>query len=748
MTALPPRSRHVFFLADVVVGGVALLALLAAEVSLMTNVRGTHFAGGDGKMAYAVVHAAFKSAAFFDVNNISHVQGIGSQLLPLNVWANPAYWPFAMIGSDLAADVSGVIALACFATAVYAMARCFDMSPVPSALAAQMCLVLFGPLVVIAHFTTVFSLAPGFAVVYTPLMLALGVLARIEDPGLAKFAALTGSLFLLVLLAVYLDPLWSLVGGISWAAAFAAVAFASWHPKTILLRGVALGCCGLALLGSGVLEYSYTLPQYTARAQFSAVITRPANVIYGSVLFTSEYAKYFYAVIIVGLSLGIIVSRGRTRALVVAGTVTFAFLVAYVAAFLLTQPDWWLPVPIYVEQCVWPLLTASAVAGFWGAGLQLVLLVRKIIGRNLPASSDHSNEAGAHPRTWHGAVAALVVVSIIPAVAIKIGLERNDLRTTWVLPWSEEPELVDHLSKHIGARLHEPFRGSAAFWPPDYFDVMSMSNLWRNGIPTANEYSQLVTPPILFLNAELFKMDVRTELNRFMPWIGSGGTFETFFRTLQALGVRYLIGHSRFPQADQQLLPAKKFPRRQPRGPYNALQVEDWEVYEFPHPNVGDYSPTRVAVAESAPKIIAHLAAAEFDFRRDVVLSSPVPQLSPARDVRFEVKRGGFHFAGKSDGTSLVVLPQQFFNCLRASDSRVRIVRANLTSAALLFSGEVDTDIRFELGLFSPRCRRADLEDLRHLGIWRVGAGTSTKPFKVDWSDAKQRLDSAVNALQ
>src|SRR5262245_43048390 len=186
MTNIHSQSRCVFFRGDVFVGGVTLIALLAAEWILMTNVQGTHFAAGDGKMAQAVIRAAFKSAAFFDVTNISHTQGIGSQLLPLNVWANPAYWPFAMIGSDVAADVAGVVALACFARSGYVMARCFDLSPLPSALAAQGCLVLFAPLALLANFTTVFSLEPGFAVVYASLMLALGVLVSHRKPRRGK----------------------------------------------------------------------------------------------------------------------------------------------------------------------------------------------------------------------------------------------------------------------------------------------------------------------------------------------------------------------------------------------------------------------------------------------------------------------------------------------------------------------------------------------------------------------------------
>jgi hypothetical protein len=230
-----------------------------------------------------------------------------------------------------------------------------------------------------------------------------------------------------------------------------------------------------------------------------------------------------------------------------------------------------------------------------------------------------------------------------------------------------------------------------------------------------------------------------------MPWIGSGATHETFFKALPALGVRYLVGHSLFPQADQQLMPARTFPRSQPRGPYGAWQGGKWEVYEFPHPNVGDYSPTHVVTAGSAAEIVAHLSGPDFDFRRDVELGEASQPLVPAREPRLSITRGGLHFSAESDGTSLILLPQQFYNCLKASDPTVRIVRANLTSAAVLFSGKVDTDISLGYGMFSPACRRADLADVNRLGMVLPGRPNQTKH---GWDDSMKRLGAAVTAIK
>jgi hypothetical protein len=176
------------------------------------------------------------------------------------------------------------------------------------------------------------------------------------------------------------------------------------------------------------------------------------------------------------------------------------------------------------------------------------------------------------------------------------------------------------------------------------------------------------------------------------------------------------------------------------------MQVDDWEVYEFRDPNVGDYSPTEIVLADSAEKIIAGLADPGFDFRNRVILAAGQGPLVAARDVRLTMNRGGgFHITGHSEGTSLVILPQQFTNCLKASDSRIRIVRANFLWAGVVFSGDIDADIWFAYGMFSPRCRRDDIADMRRLGVALPDAPQVAEPGRENVMD---RLRGAISALQ
>jgi hypothetical protein len=250
---------------------------------------------------------------------------------------------------------------------------------------------------------------------------------------------------------------------------------------------------------------------------------------------------------------------------------------------------------------------------------------------------------------------------------------------------------------------------------------------------------------MIYLNAVLFRKDVAYELNHFSPPVGPSGTFKTLVKALQALGVRYLLAYYRFADADKELMPVGTFTRRQPRGSSGTYQLGKWEAYELPAPNLGNYSPTHIVPADSAAEIIARLGDADFDFRRNVIVTGVGEPLVPARETRLSIIRGGLHFSGESAGTSLVLLPQQFFNCLRSSDENVRIVRANLTSAALLFSGKVETDISFRYGLFSPACRRDDLADQKRLCIVLSGSANKTKR---DWQSVKNRLYAATAAIK
>lgn len=239
---------------------------------------------------------------------------------------------------------------------------------VPSAIGAQLSIILFAPTAFIFQLATVFCIMTGNAVVYAPHMIALGLLARLEPGSWRNFGFTTAGIFALLFYSLCCDPLWRVVHGFGWAASFAVVAFGRLHLKTILVRCATLGCCVVVLFLSGAAEYAYTLTQHTARIQFPGTGDRPiAPDLLASELFYSPYAKYFYILWALGWLLGLLTLSDRARLLVVTGMVSYLLLVVYSLLYLLLNVPWQAPLPVYLAHGLFPLFVASAIAGYWGA---------------------------------------------------------------------------------------------------------------------------------------------------------------------------------------------------------------------------------------------------------------------------------------------------------------------------------------------------------------------------------------------
>jgi hypothetical protein len=759
---------------EILVASFALLALLGAQLMLSAAIQGTNYYGVDGKMAQAVILTVFEFGDRFGLNNINPLEGVGSQLLPMNAWVNPAFWPFAVVGKEVATDLSALVALGIFGMACYIMARCFDVPVLASALAAQLCILLFAPTVLIVQLPANFCITPGNAVVYAPHMICLGLLGRLEPGSWRSFGLIAAGIFGLLFYSLYCDPLWTMVNGISWSVAFAVVTFGPLRVKTILVRCAALGVSVALLVASGAAEYLYTLSRYTARVQFAEALDRERGFGFASALSYSPNMKYYYLACAFGWLLGLLTLRGRSRLFVTAGAVTcVAYVVYSVLYLLLLNGTWILPIPIYVEHSLFPLLVAAASAGYWASALALIKRLRvtaircgiprvalllspvsQLLGGTVPSASNVRSRTmlsrpvvvamSPHARPMVTAL-QFIVVGIIPACAAYFALySAQPYALMYRERWPNQSQLSQLFTENIQQVLGQPFRGSVMYWVPDYPTMMTMTRGWTRGVPTANEYSQLVTPQALYFIHALFKTDVRTNLNWFQPFYGT--YTETYWHALQMLGVRYFAGYSRFPEADGLAYRVRTLSHARV-GDEPAV----WNVYELPHPNVGDYSPTEVLTARSGTDIMAILSGPDFDFTRQAVLSTAMTEdLVPARDMRMLRIRGGLHVSGRSEGTSLVVLPQQFSNCLRARDNRVRLVRTNLMMTGVIFSGDLDTDILFDYGILTPACRGADIADMRRLELkidLRMAHLSGDRLFP-DWSDAMAKIGKIAGSIK
>ena len=732
---------------ELLIAGSVLLLALAAQWILATLVPGTNYYGVDGKMAQATTLAAFRFAGYFDVTSLSPIQGAGSQMLPKNVWINPAFWPFAWFDKALAADMSALIAFACFAGAVYVMMRCFDIPPRPSAVAMASCIVLFAPIVMVLRLPMNFLITPGDAVAYAPYMLALGLLARLQPGSWRTFGLTAAGISVLVLYSICCDPLWTMIAGMSFMVPFAVVTLSGLDVRTTVLRGAALACCLALIVASGAASHLYTLSQYTARVQFAEVLDRVRGPELVSTMSFSWSTKYFYLACVLGWLLGLVMLRGRARWLVASALATCIAWLAYsIVYILLLNATWVLPIPRYLEHGAFALYLAAAVAGYWSVRIRAASELARIV-----APLVRHRHAMLPTKSWRLRVAAVALVLLGAVIAAKVGsygLARAQVMAKAIEdPWANEPEFIEFLAANSGVAIGRPFRGAVNLSSVDPVTLNSLAALWARDVPSLNEYSQLVTPEALYFVHALLERDVRYELNHFNMLWSEGVYAPAYWKALAMLGVRYSLTLSPLPGEVDPGLPLITKPHR----PNGERQSGSWHIYELPHPNVGDYSPTDVVVAATGAEIMANLRRPGFDPTRQVVLAEPVAaSLVPARTMQLSLIRGGLHVAGTSDGTSLVVLPQQFSRCLRARRANVRFVRANLFMTGMIFSGDIDSDIVFDYGIFSSACRRADLAEMKRLDLkidLRMPHLDGDRLFP-DWKGAAARLRAAVGAIK
>src|SRR5262249_33199863 len=388
-----------------------------------------------------------------------------------------------------------------------------------------------------------------------------------------------------------------MVNGISWAPAFAVVTFGALRWRTVLLRCGVVACCLALILVSGAAEYLYTLSQYTSRVQFPLMVDRVRTPELVSALTSSPNMRTFYLGCMLGWLIGLVASRGRSRVLVAAGFISFLAWVAYSVVYvLILNKPWVPPLPIYVEQCLFPLYLASAVAGYWGAlrvaagwgqrfwrvaadggqrfgrapllsqqmirrsafsavqRLRLAAIRRGVprlahftapLARRLGAvETSNLSPAAAGPRASWGAftkslrftAASLpfVLVAIIPGMAANFALnDAAPFRQMFYGRWPNEPEVNSFFSDHIGQAVGEPFRGSVMFWEKDYPRIMTLIALWARGIPTINEYSQLASPQALYFIHRIIKNDRTGGLNSFWPDFDHGTYSKAYWDVLR-----------------------------------------------------------------------------------------------------------------------------------------------------------------------------------------------------------------------
>jgi hypothetical protein len=320
-------------------------------------------------------------------------------------------------------------------------------------------------------------------------------------------------------------------------------------------------------------------------------------------------------------------------------------------------------------------------------------------------------------------------------------------RQTYLPPFrSHQPTpIVDYLEPEIGVAIDRDSRGSVVSMPTDYHKDIEPYKAWRRemtfgyarallandfgafslryfNIPTLDQETHNITPQ--------FYLTVRELLSR--PGIDAYDKHFALVTRLNEpimalLGLRYIIADYELPFGTQRLeWPIPEEARKILES--ERLLKSPVRVYELPHPNLGNYSPTNVVHATTAKATILVMVDPGFDGRHTVVTddASIGDNLVPATGAAMTVRLGGVALRASSTGESVLVLPVQYSHCWQiVSGSEATLFRANLMQLGVRFSGELRLELRQFFGPFwQSSCRLADATDVERLRMTdALGAG-------------------------
>ncbi len=724
---------------------------LALTISLMWRVwiiiGPNTYTGGDGKIWQAVIREIREFAPAFQVNILSPLQGAAGFGTPINVWANPIYWPFFSDDRLFATQGSTLVAYAAMATVIFVLSRIWRV-PLGASIAGSLSsFIVFPSFSYIFGFSTLLSIVPDAAMGAAVMIIAAGISYWVND--LQWRTIVSGALLLALWLGyiVYSNPSWFIGAGVVFAPLIAFSILDARSVKLIAARVAAFAIAFALLYAVGPVDYVRTLFDYSARIYFHSEWSRPQDALYASWVFESPRLLWTYLFFLSGWAVGLIFGDRSERKAVVVCLFLFAVFLVEVSVYLFAPIHWPATLPLYGEVLMAPIYAFGAIVGYssfivaiWRTLLAFIAAVWRKLFAKLPsnatkAPSLSSQGPAQRPALFKSITRVVPVLSGIAFVPVLGAWYVNDeiyahkyspnLINTLTEPWPATEELVAYLGDNIGLRNTKQFRGMALLNSGfSYETTLLLASMWENFIPFLNMYSTFYMPGLYYFISHLpishsplpegVSSD-KVPVGR--AWWTYGYLDASSKKILQALGVRYVF--QSLPESDETRPPDDAVLRLQVGPTTVAGRQFIQKVFEYSDSNEGNYSPTNVVIARDAPSILQYLRRASFDPRRSVILPERFEQpLVEATGGKMFFERGAIRVQAESRGHSLLLLPVQYSRCLIPSGpTKAKLLPANLVQTAVLFEGSLDVRIHLEYGLFRPGCRKRDLADLAELGI-------------------------------
>ncbi len=450
---------------------------------------------------------------------------------------------------------------------------------------------------------------------------------------------------------------------------------------------------------------------YTTRRFFpNEIIGEIQDYVFAGIAFHSTSSIQMLLLLMAGMALAFRFGPPKIKIFSIAGFLHIAMMYVIDLLYLYSDLNWVkYPLPHYLEQPVYPIYILIAVAGVY-------FYCTTKLSNSKPRNTSATVKSTLKP---------YMMLLIIPTA---FWITHGQLNSFLVLfynltaPSKQDTFTPDTFTSFVGSQLKltpgQPFRGLiASIYEAAPTDHLVHSPYWAThweqfAIPTLEEYSHTTTPQLYYFTTRalfpiLPKYHNRNNVKVLLPDI----------KILSLLGVK-LIATDYPPERLNN--PEVKWLRDGPTRGDKTISL-----YEIQHPNLGNYSPTRVMLATSGQKIIDLIKSDDFDPTQHVMLSQmeALETLVPAQATEMNYEKGvKVHIQAYSEGWSLLVLPLQYSNCLVAqtSDSNTslpKLLRANLMQTAVLFNQRLDAKISFNFGFLHTACRKQDITDLELLGL-------------------------------
>ncbi|MGB7097541.1 MAG: hypothetical protein WBD95_02070, partial [Xanthobacteraceae bacterium] len=386
------------------------------------------YSGVDGKFNQDLVTTYLAFGRPFVVNTPNPLEGVFSQLYPLNIWLNPGFATFLIFDHNAALVASTAVFLLIYCFSIYWLARTVDASEGVAIIGAQLGVFVFPPLYHLSGLFSNFDLAPHASLTVALFTLLLCLLLSLRDVSWRTLAIGVALSTMLMGYVVYNDPLTMGVIGFSFSVPYVMAILEGRRPGVIGLRILVLVVTGAILYALGLVDYVLAMDHYTARYFFRDEFFRPQVPDFVSTMFDFPNAGVTYAFLVPGWLAGLLFCRGRPLLLPVMATVNFIWIVAYGSVYVFSGVHWFAPLPLYLEEYTIHIAGLGAVAG-WSA-----LLWRLVRWLGFAWRRDFVG-----PRvTFMAAIAAAAIVPL--ALAIYGRTIPDSMYGVHVDPWVDEPE--------------------------------------------------------------------------------------------------------------------------------------------------------------------------------------------------------------------------------------------------------------------------------------------------------------------